>query len=271
MEDNTLLYSEEEIQVLDSLEERRNADIKILADMQRDVESNMAIRKVGVNEKESSNDEKILTPDQDEELRFQERLKKLKEEELAQKKRDDAPEVAQRVGSPLKKHFNTICSQEDTENNYIKAMLDEKIKVVDGSRIRIRLLDDIMIEDLILSKGTYLYATISGFGNQRVKATVESVIVGGERVKVSLRIYDNDGLEGFYVPDSAFRDLTKDASSQAVSQNITMNSNSDQDLEAFALQTLQSIYSSTTSALSKSIKKNRAKLKYNTVVYLINE
>ncbi len=282
------LYTEEEIQVLDSLEEKRKADIQILADLQRNVESNIAGRSKTTQEErvDSGNDElmkqmqliqkvangeKILTPEEEEEQRFQERLRKMREEEAAQKALDEAPEVVAKVQSSSQNYFNTIHAESDDDNNYIKAMLDEKIRVVDGSRIRIRLLDDIMIDGVILVKGTYLYATISGFGNQRVKAKIESVIVGGERMKVSLKIYDNDGLEGFYVPASTFRDLTKDASSQAMSQNITMDNGGDQDLEAFAMQALQSVYSSTTSALSNNIKKNKAKLKYNTVVYLINE
>jgi hypothetical protein len=41
--------------------------------------------------------------------------------------------------------------------------------------------------------------------------------------------------------------------------------------EALALQTLQNVYQSTSSAVSQAIKKNRAKIKYNTIVYLINE
>ncbi len=288
VEDNSSLYTEAEIQVLDSLEEKRKADIQMLADLQRNVESNIAGRskttqdvkgESGSNElmkqmqliQKVANGEKILTPEEEEEQRFQERLKKMKEEELSQKVLNDAPEIVEKAQSSSKNYFNTLHAEDDDDNNYIKAMLDEKIKVVDGSRIRVRLLDDIMIGEYILAKGTYLYATISGFGSQRVKAKVESIIIGGERIKVSLMIYDNDGLEGFYVPASAFRDLTKDASSQAMSQNITMNSSTDQDLEAFALQALQSAYSSTTSAISNNIKKNKAKLKYNTVVYLINE
>ena len=41
--------------------------------------------------------------------------------------------------------------------------------------------------------------------------------------------------------------------------------------QALALQAIQNAYQSTSSAISQAIKKNRAKIKYNTVVYLINE
>ena len=40
--------------------------------------------------------------------------------------------------------------------------------------------------------------------------------------------------------------------------------------EAIALQALQNMYNSATSAISSNIRKNKAKIKYNTIVYLIN-
>ena len=36
------------------------------------------------------------------------------------------------------------------------------------------------------------------------------------------------------------------------------------------LQSLQNMYNSATSAISSNIRKNKAKIKYNTIVYLIN-
>ena len=70
---------------------------------------------------------------------------------------------------------------------------------MDGSRVRLRLLDDVEINETVVPKGSYLYATMSGFGNQRVKGSVKSILVDDELVKVSLSLYDTDGLEGRYI------------------------------------------------------------------------
>ena len=83
------------------------------------------------------------------------------------------------------------------------------IKAVDGSRVRLRLLDDVEINETVVPKGSYLYATMSGFGNQRVKGSVKSILVDDELVKVSLSLYDTDGLEGLYVPGSTFRETRR--------------------------------------------------------------
>jgi hypothetical protein len=54
-------------------------------------------------------------------------------------------------------YFNTLTGN-DPEPNLIKAIIDEDVKAVDGSRVRLRLLDDIEINDIVVPKGTYIYA-----------------------------------------------------------------------------------------------------------------
>ena len=115
---------------------------------------------------------------------------------------------------------------------------------------------------------------MTGFSSQRVKATITSILAGDKFIKVKLSVFDNDGMEGFYVPESSFRDFVKDAGSNVVQQDINIESDggygSGISGEAIALQALQNMYNSATSALSSNIRKNKAKIKYNTIVYLIN-
>ncbi len=67
-------------------------------------------------------------------------------------------------------------------------------------------------------------------------------------MKVNLSVFDNDGMEGFYVPESAFRDFVKDAGASTVQQNINLESEdgygSGISGEAIALQALQNMYNS---------------------------
>lgn len=166
--------------------------------------------------------------------------------------------------------FHTI-SADEPEKKLIKAIVDEDIKAVDGSRVRLRLLDDIDIGDRTIPRGFYLYCTMSGFGQQRVKGTVKSILINDELVKVNLTIYDTDGLEGLYVPNSSFREAAKDIASGAVSQNMNMaNGTSTNTLAGWSMQAIQNAYQKTTNAISKHIKKNKVNIKYGTQVYLIN-
>ena len=168
-------------------------------------------------------------------------------------------------------YFHTI-SQTQHEPHLIKAIIDEDIKAVDDSRVRLRLLDDVEIGEAVLKSGTYLYATMNGFGSQRVKGKVQSILVDDRLVKVNISLYDTDGLEGLYVPESSFRETSKDVASGAVTGNMSLNSGSyGNSLSQWGMQAIQNAYQKTSNAIGKAIKKNKAKLKYGTFVYLVND
>lgn len=185
----------------------------------------------------------------------------------------DENEEPQEVVKKLKvtsDYFNTL-TQNEPEASLIKAIIDEDIKAVDGSRVRLRLLDNIEMGGRVLPKGSYLYAIMSGFGSQRVKGTIKSILVGDELVKVSLSLYDTDGLEGLYVPSSNFRETSKDVASGAMNGNMNMgNTATGNSLSQWGMQAMTNAYQKTANAISKAIKKNSAKLKYGTFVYLVN-
>lgn len=84
-------------------------------------------------------------------------------------------------------YFHTV-SENDPQPDLIKAIIDENVKAVDGSRVRLRLLDDVEIGSSLLPKGSYIYAIMSGFSSQRVKGTVKSLLLYDEIVRVSLSL-----------------------------------------------------------------------------------
>lgn len=159
--------------------------------------------------------------------------------------------------------FNSIYRQR--ENNFIKAVIDENIKGFAGSRIRIRLLEDVHVGNTKITKGTPLYALISGFSLQRVNLNIVSVMHQNEILPISLNIYDVDGMEGLYVPSSAFREMTR-----SMGENIVQGQNLSSGSADFFTTTLSSVYQSTSKTISDVIRKNKAKIKYNSFVYLID-
>lgn len=188
------------------------------------------------------------------------------------KKDTEKVETVEKVNSPNADRFNTVSANKNVDAPLIKAMIDKTTKAHEGTRLRFKLLDDVTINKVLLKKGTYLYGLVTGFGQQRVRANITSILVGSKFIKVNLSVYDNDGMEGFYVPESAFRDMMKEAGSQAMQQNMQFGNNYGSTLsgESVALQALQNIYQSASNAVSANIRKNKARIKYNTIVYLIN-
>ena len=184
----------------------------------------------------------------------------------------DSVAVVSKADTRNADNFNTVADEEKQDDPLIKAMIDKTTKAREGTRLRFKLLDDVIVKDVKLTKGTYLYGTVTGFGQQRVMADITSILVKDKFLKIHLSVYDLDGMQGFYVPESAFKDMMKNAGSAAMQSNISFDTGGGSGIsaEALALQALQNVYQSTSSAVSQAIRKNKAKIKYNTIVYLIN-
>ncbi len=160
--------------------------------------------------------------------------------------------------------FNAIYKEKD--NSFIKAVIDENNKGFLGSRIRFRLLEDIFVGNKKIGKGSILYGQISGFTMQRVDLKIISVFAKGEILPINLSIYDVDGMKGLYVPQSVFRDMIREMGSNSV-QGTQM----DMVGEGFFTTIGSKLFTSTSKSIANLIKTNKAKLKYNSYVFLIDE
>lgn len=279
LDDAGSLYTTEEMRQIDSLNQVTRLREKEMREQQLRYQSQDFLKLQEESENENAQREPPAKSRVEEEMElfkqqmaYLDSLQNPKPAQPVQQPKREIPQEPKaievvKVESPSASYFNTVGVNET--NSPITAILDETVTVKDGSRIRIRLLDDIMIGKHVLHKGSYLYGNVTGFKAQRVVITVSSVLVNNQRLKVNLTVYDNDGQEGFYIPASSFRELTKNIGGQIQSQSISFEQQA-QGVEQFAYGALQDIYRSTTQAVSKTIRQNKAKLKYSTHVYLIN-
>lgn len=182
------------------------------------------------------------------------------------------PQTVVKKEKDMSDYFNTVGGNNHRKKGLITAIIDENIKAVDGSRVRLRLLDDIVINGETIKKGTYLYAHLGSFGKQRVQGSVSSIFANGEIIKVSLTIYDTDGLAGLYVPQSEFKESARDIAGSATesSNNLTGDTYGGTGIKGWASQAAQNATTKVMNTISKVIKKNRVRLKYGTKVYLID-
>ena len=209
-------------------------------------------------------------------------------EEAAQKQRADSiakvrqterernrPNLVIKSSDTNADKFHTVTASEDAvEAKLIRAMIDQTTKAKEGTRLRFNAAgrrdgerNETAERDLSLWYGVGLRtAACTGHHHEH---SGWGQVHQGEALGVRQR-----RMEGFYVPESAFRDFVKDAGSSTVQQNISFESENGYGSgisgEAIALQALQNMYNSATSAISSNIRKNKAKIKYNTIVYLIN-
>lgn len=191
---------------------------------------------------------------------------RLRQAELLETERKQQTTLAVSKANGNTSVFNTVTP--DRNETFITAIVDQDIKGYAGSRLRIRLLEDMTAGSFLIKKGTYIYAQISGFTGQRVNLSVTSIMNGQHILPVRLEVYDHDGLQGLYVPASAFREFTKDLGGNA-SQGITLQQAAENNSQ-LVMSMVQKMFQSTSTAVSKAIRQNKAKIKYNTLVYLID-
>ena len=105
-----------------------------------------------------------------------------------------------------------------------------------------------------------------------MKGTVQSIFSKEEIIRVSLSIYDTDGQEGLYVPLSSFKETGKEILGSATQggTNIVDNTTSSTGVKGWASQAVQNASQQVMNAVGKVIRRNRVKLKYGTLVYLID-
>jgi conjugative transposon TraM protein len=193
-----------------------------------------------------------------------EKQKKLAEEKAAQQKASEKNLTVTKADEG-DNDFNTV--KPSGNDHFITAVIDENVTGYAGSRLRLRLLEDIKAGGNLIRKGSYIFARISGFSEQRVTLSITSILSGGKILPVKMEIYDLDGMPGLYVPSSAFREFTKDLGSNSV-QGVTIDGNSSGS--QFIMSSVDKMFQSTSSAIAGLIRKNKAKMKYNSYIYLID-
>jgi len=193
------------------------------------------------------------------------KAERLKEQAKAKAQAEQQPALEVRKAPGGSTDFNTI--KPDGHSELISAMIDEELTAYAGSRIRLRLLEDIWAGKNLIPKGTTLYGLVNGFTQQRVTFVINSVLSGGQILPVKLSVYDQDGILGLYVPASAFRDFTKDLSGNTM-QGVSIQSGSTGN--QLLMSSMDKVFQSTSSAIANAIRKNKAKIKYGTYVYLVD-
>lgn len=93
-------------------------------------------------------------------------------------------------------------------NNAVEAVIHQNQTIVSGSIIKMRLLNDIYVNDVLIEKGSFIYGK-SSINGERLKIEIKSIKSGSSIFPVNLEVYDMDGLAGVYIPGAISRDAAK--------------------------------------------------------------
>ncbi len=179
------------------------------------------------------------------------------------------PKLVSKAGGDDNEYFNTL--RDKRQKSHIHAMVDEVVKGKQGSRVRIRLLDDITVDGHNLPKGTYLYSFISGFSAMRVHLTISNILVEDKIIPVSLSVYDLDANPGLYVPRSNFTAIMQESGSQLTNEmRVDVAQTEQSRLAEMGYSMLDKLINIGTRTAGQNLSQNKARIKYNTQVILVN-
>ena len=118
-------------------------------------------------------------------------------------------------------------SHVDVPRNSIKACAYGKQEVGDGQSLRIRLIEPMMVSGQLVPAGSIL-SGVCRITTDRLQVSILSIEHSGVITRVALEVYDNDGLQGLYVPGSleleAGREIGADVASSVGSTAASQTS-----------------------------------------------
>ena len=114
-----------------------------------------------------------------------------------------------------KDFYGMGAGEERYQWNSFRAVVHEHQQLVTGSIIKLRLLDDIFIEENKIPAGNFVFGIVRLSG-ERLAVTIHSIRSGHSLYDVSLAVHDMDGLPGIHIPGA----ITKDAVKQTADDRL---------------------------------------------------
>jgi conjugative transposon TraM protein len=111
---------------------------------------------------------------------------------------------------------------EQQSQNAIEAVIHETKSLVNGSIVKMRLLNDVVVDEITIPKGSFVFG-IGSLQGERLHVEINSIRKDNSLYPVKLVVYDLDGLEGVHIPGAITRDVAKQSADNSL-QNIEISS-----------------------------------------------
>ena len=106
--------------------------------------------------------------------------------------------------------------------NAIEAVIHETQTLVNGSTVKLRLLNEVKINGMNIPKDNFLFGTAQ-LNGERLGIRINSIRYNQSLFPVDLSVYDIDGLSGIYIPGAITRDAAKESADRSI-QTIGLGS-----------------------------------------------
>ena len=146
----------------------------------------------------------------------------------------------------------------------IKAEIYETTTVLDGNRVKLRLLEETTVNGIKISENSFIYG-ICKINNERLHILVTQLPVKNNFLPVKLVVLDLDGLPGLYVPDNAARKVSKEVGSSTNTSSLFGVTNN--PLTYAGIRAADR----TAQTMLKGVRIKKVTIKKNILAYLINQ
>ena len=164
----------------------------------------------------------------------------------------------------LENNSNSGFNKNKASISLIKAEVYETTTVLNGNRIKMRLLDNVWIDGRRAGKNTFFYG-ICEIKNERLNIEVSRFPLEEYFLPVDIQIHDLDGLPGLYIPDNVARRVSKEIGSRTNTSSLL--SRGTDPFSTIGINTADR----TAQALIKRVRLKKITIKKNTLVYLMNQ
>lgn len=103
----------------------------------------------------------------------------------------------------------------DFFQNAVAAVIHETITIVNGSTVKLRLVNAVFINGVQIPKNTFLFG-IASLKGERLNVKINSIRYDNSLFPVDLNVYDLDGISGIYIPGAINRDVAKATADRSV-------------------------------------------------------
>ncbi len=155
--------------------------------------------------------------------------------------------------------------ENDQSQNAAEAVVHETQTLVNGSNVKLRLVNDIYINGTLIPNGNFLFGVASLEG-ERLKIEINSIRYNNSIFPVKLGVYDLDGLAGINIPGAISRDVAKQSADNSL-QNMELTTLN----PSLAAQATSAGINTAKSLLSRKVKLVKVTVKAGYKVLLANE
>lgn len=124
-------------------------------------------------------------------------------------------------------NINGFYSDNDVDTNTIsqnaiEAVVHETQTLVNGAAVKLRLLNNVYINRILIPKDNFVFGKVSLAG-ERLTVSINSIRYENSLLPVAMSVYDMDGMDGIYIPGAITRDVAKQSTDNAL-QSVALNS-----------------------------------------------